>query len=182
MGLSAASLWDPSGFQDKVYLEWGWVKDDDKKEDSGSPASVLSAPSAVPCQVISVMSDSATLWMVACQSPLSMGFSRHKYWSGLSFPPPGDLPDPGFEPESLKSPEVGAKYPLERAGRRVRSPGLSFTPTGLQHLHTHGLSSRTVHSFIQHTNFWWDWGTHGSEGHVTAVVRPPGPSKRKGRK
>ena len=61
MGLSAASLGDPSGFQDKVYLEWGWVKDDDKKEDSGSPVSVLSAPSAVLCQVISVMSDSATL-------------------------------------------------------------------------------------------------------------------------
>ena len=38
-------------------------------------------------------------------------------------------------------------------------PGLSFTPNGLQHLHTHALSSRTVHSFTQHTNFWWYWGT-----------------------
>ena len=34
----------------------------------------------------------------ACQAPLSMGFSRH--WSGLSFPSPGDLPDPGIEPRS----------------------------------------------------------------------------------
>ena len=39
-----------------------------------------------------------TLWTVACQMPLSMGFSRQEYWSGLSFPLPGDLPDPGIEP------------------------------------------------------------------------------------
>ena len=39
-----------------------------------------------------------TLWTVACQAPLSMGFSRQEYWSGLPFPPPGDLPDPEIEP------------------------------------------------------------------------------------
>ena len=39
-----------------------------------------------------------TLWTVACQAPLSMGFSRQEYWSGLPCPPPGDLPDPGIEP------------------------------------------------------------------------------------
>ena len=39
-------------------------------------------------------------WTVACQAPLSMGFSRQEYWSGLPFPPPGDLPDPGIEPGS----------------------------------------------------------------------------------
>ena len=39
-------------------------------------------------------------WTVACQAPLSMGFSRQEYWSGLSFPSPGDLPDPGTEPRS----------------------------------------------------------------------------------
>ena len=44
-----------------------------------------------------------TLWTVACQAPLSMGVSRKKYWSGLSCPPPGDLPDPGIEPASLTS-------------------------------------------------------------------------------
>ena len=37
---------------------------------------------------------------VAHQAPLSMGFSRQEYWSGFSFPPPGDLPDPGIEPLS----------------------------------------------------------------------------------
>ena len=43
----------------------------------------------------------ATLWTVACQVSLSMGFSRKEYWSGLPCPPPGDLPDPKIEPTSL---------------------------------------------------------------------------------
>ena len=41
-----------------------------------------------------------TSWTVVCQVPLSMGFSRQEYWSGLPFPSPGDLPDPGIEPGS----------------------------------------------------------------------------------
>ena len=42
----------------------------------------------------------ATPWTVACQPPPSMGFSRQESWSGLPFPSPGDLPDPGIEPGS----------------------------------------------------------------------------------
>ena len=42
----------------------------------------------------------ATLWTVAYQASPSLGFSRQEYWSGLPFPSPGDLPDPGFEPGS----------------------------------------------------------------------------------
>ena len=42
----------------------------------------------------------ATPWTVARQDPLSMVFSRQEYWSGLPFPSPGDLPDPGIEPQS----------------------------------------------------------------------------------
>ena len=45
-----------------------------------------------------------TLWTVAHQAPLSMGFSRQAYRSGLSFPSPGNLPDPGIKPTSLPSP------------------------------------------------------------------------------
>ena len=48
----------------------------------------------------SVMSNSVAPWIVACQAPLSMEFSRQEYWSGLSFPSPGDLPDLGIEPGS----------------------------------------------------------------------------------
>ena len=46
------------------------------------------------------MSDSATPWTVAPQAPLSRGSSRQEYWSGLPFPTPGDLPNPGIEPRS----------------------------------------------------------------------------------
>ena len=42
----------------------------------------------------------ATPWTVACQAPPSIGFSRQECWSGLPFPSPGDLPDPGIEPGS----------------------------------------------------------------------------------
>ena len=42
----------------------------------------------------------ATLWTVSRQAPLSMGFSRQEHWSGLPFPSPGDLPDPGIKPVS----------------------------------------------------------------------------------
>ena len=42
----------------------------------------------------------ATPWTIAYQAPQSMGFSRQEYWSGLPFPSPGDLPDPGIEPRS----------------------------------------------------------------------------------
>ena len=42
----------------------------------------------------------ATPWTVACQAPLFMGFPRLEYWSGLPFPTPGDLPDPGSKCES----------------------------------------------------------------------------------
>ena len=45
----------------------------------------------------------ASLWTVACQAPLSLGFSRQEYWSGLPFHLPGDLPDPGIELSSLMS-------------------------------------------------------------------------------
>ena len=52
------------------------------------------------CSVASVMSDSETPWTVALQAPLSMGFSRQEYWSGLPRPHPGDLPQPGIKPAS----------------------------------------------------------------------------------
>ena len=42
-----------------------------------------------------------TLWTVALQAPLSVGFSSQEYWSGLPCPPPGDLPNPGIKPSSL---------------------------------------------------------------------------------
>ena len=52
----------------------------------------------------------ATPWIVAHQAPLSMGFTRQKYWSGLPFPRPGDLSDSGIKPASPAL--VGRFFPL----------------------------------------------------------------------
>ena len=51
-----------------------------------------------------------TLWTIARQALLSMGFSRQEYWSGLPCPPPGDLPDLGIEPLSLTSPALAGRF------------------------------------------------------------------------
>ena len=53
---------------------------------------------------------------LACQAPLSMGFSRQEYWSGLPFPSPGDLVGPGIEPVSLESPAQADSLPLCHLG------------------------------------------------------------------
>ena len=72
------------------------------------------------------MSDSCDLIDTgSCQAPLSMGFSRQEYWSGLPFPPPGDVPDPGIE---TRSPALQAdSLPTELGGKPlVASPGKAF--------------------------------------------------------
>ena len=59
-------------------------------------------------------------WTVACQAPPSMGFSRQEYWSGLLFPSPGDLPDPGIEPMFPVSPALQAdSLVTETSGKPV---------------------------------------------------------------
>ena len=57
------------------------------------------------------MSDSfVTPWTVAHQASLFMGFPKQEYWSGLPFPSPGDLPDPGTKPMSLRSPALTGRF------------------------------------------------------------------------
>ena len=65
---------------------------------------VCGPPMRVNVGVCSVVSNSVAPWTVACQTLLSVEFSRQEYWSGFPFPPPEDLPNPGIEPESLASP------------------------------------------------------------------------------
>ena len=68
----------------------------------------------------------ATPWTVALQAPLSMGFSRQEYWSGLPFPSPGDLPDAGIEPVSPVSPALQADFlPAEPSGNVSLEPDIS---------------------------------------------------------
>ena len=67
------------------------------------------------------MSDSLRpLWTVACQAPLSVGFFRQEYWSGLPFPSPGDLHDPGVEPQSLAL--AGEFFTTEPPGKLYPHP------------------------------------------------------------
>ena len=74
------------------------------------------------------MSNSVTLWTVACQAPLSIGFSREEYWSGLPFLSPGDRPDPGIKHEfrkcqadSLPSEPPGEKYAVDSIKKEEKS-------------------------------------------------------------
>ena len=60
----------------------------------------------------------ATTWTVALQASLSMGFSTKGYWSGLLFPAPGDLPDPGIEPVSLMLPARAGEFLTTSATRK----------------------------------------------------------------
>ena len=51
-----------------------------------------------------------TPWTVAHQAPPSVGFPRQEYWSGLPYPTPGELPDPGIEPGSVVSPALAGRF------------------------------------------------------------------------
>ena len=64
----------------------------------------------------------ATLWTVAYQDPLFVGFSRQEYWSSLPFPHPGEFPDPGIEPVSVVSPVLTGRF------FTTESPGKSPKP------------------------------------------------------
>ena len=77
------------------------------------------------CLVTSIVADPFVApWTVTHQDPLSMGFSRQEYWSGLPFPSPGDFPDPGIKPTSLVYPALtGRFFTTEPPGK----PSLSLT-------------------------------------------------------
>ena len=63
--------------------------------------------------LVRVLSHFSHIWLFATLwTPLSMGFSRQEYWSGLPCPPPGDLPNPGIEPASLVDPVLQVDFLL----------------------------------------------------------------------
>ena len=85
----------------------------------------------------------ATPWTVAHQAPLSMRFSRQEYWSGLPFPPPEDLPDPGTKPESPAL--TGKFFTTEPPGK----PLLTGTPSNLKHSPFSFLTSVLCHMLTE---------------------------------
>ena len=80
-----------------------------------SRSAVILEPKKIKSVTVSIVSPSIchevlTQWTVGHQAPLSMGFSGQDCWSGLPFPPPGHLPDPGIEPTSLTSPALAGGF------------------------------------------------------------------------
>ena len=67
------------------------------------------------------MSDSVTPWTVALQAPLSMGFSRQEFWSGLPCAPPEDLPNPRIKPASPLSPPLAGGFFITAAAKSLQS-------------------------------------------------------------
>ena len=100
------------------------------------PSSESLASQILCCLSCSIMSYSlGPPWTVACHSPLSMGFSRQKCWSGEPFPSPGNLPDPGFESQSPAS-QVDSSPP-ELLGKPSKAEGLDSTPGQGTRSHSH---------------------------------------------
>ena len=98
-----------------------------------------------------------TPWTVACQAPLSMGLSRQEYWSGLPFPSPGDLSNPGIEPGSsaLQADSLPPEPPGKLQGQKSliicydklgKNQCSNFFRTLIGTLHG---------SFTQKQMFWW---------------------------
>ena len=84
--------------------------------------------------VCSVMSDSfAAPWTVAHQAPLSKGFPRQEYWSGLPFPSPGDLPHAGIEPSSPMSPALAGGFFTTSATWEALQHGIKCSNTWKSH-------------------------------------------------
>ena len=111
----------------------------------------------------SLVSNSVTPWTVACQAPLSMGFSRQEYWSGLPFPSPRDLPDPGIESISPMSPALQVDpFPTEqRTLQYANSISLLVQATIYCHIINSGCGpvvKNLLCSFRRHEIWVWSLG------------------------
>ena len=101
-----------------------------------------------------------TPWTAACQAPLFMGLSRQEYWSGLPFPPPGDVPDPGFELTSLAW--QADSLPLNSQG------SLHLSPTWAMILgQGWGMKADSFLICLLHYSLWWCLCQEPKKKHVT---------------
>ena len=81
----------------------------------------------MPCLVAQSCPTLGNAITISCQAPLSMGFSRQEYWSGLPFPSAGDLPNPGMRPESPVSPALQAgSFPVEISEKKENNERRGF--------------------------------------------------------
>ena len=96
-----------------------------------------------------------TPWAVARQAPLSMGFSRQEYWSGLPFPSPGDLPDPGIKPRfpALRVDSSSSEPPGKPSGIKETSNTYAHHSCGqCTQSSTHRSHHRVFHCCILHAH------------------------------
>ena len=96
----------------------------------------------------------ATPWTVAHQAPLSMGFSRQEYWSGLPFPSPGDLPDPGIKPRSpaLQADALTSEPPGKPSSSDISYKSFKWTP--LRPYKTSTLLEKSTCVFLMCEHIW----------------------------
>ena len=109
-----------------------------------------------------------TLWTIAHQAPLSMGFFRQKYWSGLSCPPPGDLSPPGTEPASLESPALIGRFFTTNIPK-LGFPGSSAVknPPAMQEMRVQSLGQEDpLGGGMQPTPVFLPGGSHGQRSLV----------------
>ena len=94
-------------------------------------------------------------WTVAHQAPLSIGFSRQEHWSGLPFPSPGDLPDPGIEPTSPAL--AGGFFNTEPQGKSLCTGvyKVAQSCTNLCDTMHHSLPGSSVHRILQARTLEW---------------------------
>ena len=113
-------------------------------------------------------------WTLACQAPLSMGFSQKEYWSGFSFPPPVHLPNSGIKSASLRSPSLAEGF-FTPSTTKVFGPQVcSWWPLAGSHwnvqlLHPHPSSLR-----FQLSAPWWSrkWVPNVSKTKINRIPKP----------
>ena len=120
------------------------------------------------CQAANIAGSFVTPWTVAPEATLSMGFSRQEYWSGLPFPSPGDIPNPGAEPGS---PELQADSLPSHQGSPIHLLETMWFLEPLDEKHSSGVVCRSLYSGLTETlityfpsNWWSVVGFHCFKG------------------
>ena len=113
----------------------------------------------------------ATLWTVLCQAPLSIGFFRQEYWSGLPCPPPGDLPSPVIEPVSPVVPALQAhSLPLSHQGSPVSRTAPHTKISQLKNINSPEVKKKTCYILTLESKLLLLWITLVFSGSFLAIV------------
>ena len=115
----------------------------------------------------------AAPWTVACQVPLSMEFFRHEYLSGLPFPPPGDLPNPGIQPRPPALALQVDSLPSEPSGKPIWMHVYIYIYVHMyKHTHTHTYMCPIFYCTWGNTS---GWTQRQQQLHLLSIQRPGAP-------